>query len=52
MLKDYVDKVKAGQTGNWKHLIFTGYYNEKWKQFSGDWYYENFKEDEKYSGIW
>lgn len=49
MIKDYDDKKKAGQTGKWTYLTFSGY--ERRGVIAGDWEFEGFKGDQEYSGM-
>ena len=51
MMKNYSDKEKAGQTGNWIYLIYEGEVTNN-SINNGKWYYKGYETDAKYSGKW
>ena len=50
--KEYKDKSKAGQTGEWQHLIHESTQLIGNNFFEGKWFYKGFENSGNYSGLW
>ena len=52
LYKEYYNKAKAGQTGNWSHLIHESTTVQRNMDLEGKWYYQGFENSRDYNGNW
>jgi hypothetical protein len=52
MYKEYEDRERAGQSGNWRHLVYESSYEQTLSVMNGRWFYFGYENSNLYSGRW